>query len=43
VCGTVWCGFGGVILCCLWDCLLWVCGCECVLCAVFGTVCCGFG
>ena len=32
MCGTVWFGFGGVSLCCVWDCLLWVCGSEFVLC-----------
>jgi len=31
VCGTVWCGFRVVNLCCLWDNILWVCGSECVL------------
>ena len=32
VCGTVWCGFGGVSVCCVWESLVWVCGSECVLC-----------
>jgi len=32
VCGTVWCGVGGVRVCCVWDSLVWVCGSECVLC-----------
>ena len=31
-CGTVWCGFGGVSVCCVWDSLVWVWGSECVLC-----------
>ena len=32
VCGTVWCGYVGVSVCCVWDSLVWVCGSECVLC-----------
>ena len=24
--GTVWCGFEGVSVCCVWDSLLWVLG-----------------
>ena len=32
MCGTVWCGFVGVSLCCVWDSLEWVCGSESVLC-----------
>jgi len=32
VCGTVWCGFVGVSVCCVWDSLVWVCRSECVLC-----------
>ena len=32
VCGTVICGFEGVIVCCVLDSLLWVCVSECVLC-----------
>ena len=26
VCRTVWCGFVGVSVCCVWDSLVWVCG-----------------
>jgi len=32
VCGTVWCGFGGVRLCCVWESLGRVWGSEFVLC-----------
>jgi len=32
VCGRVSCGFGGVILCCVWDSLVWVWGREVVVC-----------
>jgi len=32
VCGIVWCGFGGVGVCCVWESLVWVWGSECVLC-----------
>jgi len=32
VCRTVCCGFVGVIVFCVWDSLVWVCGSECVLC-----------
>ena len=32
MCGAVWCGFGGVSVCCVWDSLVWVWGSECVLC-----------
>jgi len=32
VCGRVWCGFGGVSVCCVWESLVWVWGSECVLC-----------
>ena len=32
VCGTVWCGFGGVSLCCVLVNFVFVCGSECVLC-----------
>ena len=28
VCGTVWSGFMGVSVCCVWDSLERVCGCE---------------
>ena len=31
MCGTVWCGFVGVSVCCVWGTLVWVCGSECVL------------
>ena len=31
MCGTVWCGFGGVSVCCVLDSLVWVLGCEFVL------------
>jgi len=31
VCGTVLCGFGEVSLCCVWDCLVWNWGSDCVL------------
>ena len=41
VCGTVWCGFVGVSVCCVWDCLVLIFVSECVLCVVqFGV---GFG
>jgi len=41
VCGTVWCGFGGVSLCCVLVNFVFVCGSECVLCVgQFGF---GFG
>ena len=33
VCGTVWCGFGGGRVCCVWESLVWVWGSECLLCA----------
>ena len=32
MCGTVWCGFGGVSIFCVWDRLLRVWGSEFVLC-----------
>jgi len=32
VCERDWGGFGGVILCCVWDSLLWVWGSEFELC-----------
>ena len=32
VCGTVWCGFVGESVSCVWDSLVWVCGREFVLC-----------
>jgi len=32
VSGTVWCGFVGVSLCCVWDSMVLVCGSECLLC-----------
>ena len=32
MCGTVWCGFVGVSVCCVWDRLVWVCGSESVPC-----------
>jgi len=32
VCWTVWCGYGGVRLCCVWDSLGWVWGSEFLLC-----------
>ena len=32
VCGTVWCGFGGLSVWCVGNSLLWVCGSEYVLC-----------
>jgi len=32
VCGRVWCGFGEVSECCVWDSLLWVGGSEYVQC-----------
>jgi len=32
VCGTVWSALGGVSVCCVWDCLEWIWGSECVLC-----------
>ena len=41
MCGTVWCGFVGVSLCCVWDSLVWVCGSEIVLCV--GQFAVGFG
>jgi len=41
VCETVWCGFEGVSLCCVWDSLVWVWGSECVLCV--GQICVGLG
>ena len=31
MCGTVWCGFGGVSVCCVWDSLGRVFGSEIVL------------
>jgi len=38
VCRTVWCGFVGVSLCCVWYRLVWVWGSDCVLCLVqFGV------
>jgi len=41
VCWTLWSGFGGVSECCVWDCLEWVWGSECVLCV--GQFCVGLG
>ena len=41
VCGRVWCGFGGVSVCCVCESLVWVCGIECVLCV--GQFCVGLG
>ena len=32
MCGTVWCGYGGVILCCVWDSLGNLCVIEFLLC-----------
>ena len=32
MCGTFWCEFVEVSVCCVWDSLVWVCGSECVLC-----------
>jgi len=32
VCRTVWCGFVGVSVYCVWDSLVWVWGSECMLC-----------
>ena len=32
VCGTVCSWFGGVIVCCLWKCLWFVCGSKFLLC-----------
>jgi len=32
VCGTVWCGFVGVSVCCVWDSLEWDCGGYFLLC-----------
>ena len=32
MCGRVWSGFVGVSVCFVWDSLMWVCGCENVLC-----------
>jgi len=32
VCWRVWCGYGGVRLCCVWDSLGWVWGSEFLLC-----------
>ena len=32
VCGTVCAWFGGVIVCCLWKCLWFVCGSKFLLC-----------
>ena len=41
VCGSGWGGLGVVILCCVWDGLVWVWGSEVVLCmGQFGV---GFG
>jgi len=41
VCGTDWCGFVGVSVCCVWYSLVWVCGNGCVLCVGQFSV--GFG
>jgi len=39
VLGTVWCVFGGVSLCCVWDSMVLVKWSECVLCVgQFGAV-----
>ena len=32
MCGKVWCGYGSVSVCCLWDSWVWVCERECMLC-----------
>jgi len=40
VCGTVLCGFEGLIVCCVWNSLLWVWGSAFVL--YLGEFCVGF-
>ena len=41
MCGTASNGFGGVSVCCVWECLKWIWGSEFVLCV--GIVGVGFG
>jgi len=31
MCGTVWCGFVGLCVCCEWESLVWVCRSEIML------------